>query len=78
MPKKLTKKQMDNLKQFFQETDLDGSGYISKDELKKAMLRNGFEFSDEEFKSLCSEFDKDGNGKVNLEEIAEYIEKTVE
>ena len=53
--------------QLFNACDLDGSGYISEDEL--ASICN--ELSPGEIRDVFRELDKDGDGKISIQEFAE-------
>ncbi|XP_035693455.1 calmodulin-A-like [Branchiostoma floridae] len=53
----------------FKQFDKDGSGYITKDEIRKGMSENGQELGDEELDEMMKEIDTDGDGKVRLEDF---------
>ena len=55
------------LEQAFKAFDKDGSGYITKDELKKAMKAMGEKLSDAEINEMIAAADTDKDGKVGLD-----------
>lgn len=57
------------LKDAFAVFDTDGSGLISRSELKRLMNNLGQTLSDEELDAMMSEVDKDGNGEIDFEEF---------
>ena len=47
----------------------DGSGYITKGEMRKAMQKQGLKMTnDETYDKLMKKLDKDGDGKISYEE----------
>ena len=69
MSENLTKALIDLLTAEFQEADLDETGYLTKSELKNAMLKKGKKLSDEVIEALIKDADTDGDGKLNLKEF---------
>ena len=57
------------MKTKFKSIDVDGSGWISRVELKKWSLDSGYGFSEEQIDDLCYSMDSSGNGKVNIDEF---------
>ena len=63
--------------------DIDGSGQLSKDEVKEFVLeympdfKKDFTFSEAEFDELFRQFDTDGSGEVDKQEMADFIFKLV-
>ena len=59
--------------------DCDNSGYLDYDEtrsfVKKTLeeFTNSDEFCEEDFKQCFKEFDKDGSGTIEKDEMAEFI-----
>jgi Ca2+-binding EF-hand superfamily protein len=52
--------------------DEDGSGSLTKQELKGMLQVMKFDFDDESFERMFAEMDVDGDGEVNLKEFLEY------
>ena len=69
MSENLTKSQVDLLTAEFHEADLDKTGYLTTYELKNAILKKGKALSGEVIEAMIQDADKDGDGKVNLEEF---------
>lgn len=57
------------LKDAFAVFDTDGSGLISRSELKGLLNNLGQLVSDEELDAMMGEVDKDGNGEIDFEEF---------
>mmetsp|Transcript_67472 Transcript_67472/g.170209 ORF Transcript_67472/g.170209 Transcript_67472/m.170209 type:complete len:82 (-) Transcript_67472:84-329(-) len=53
--------------------DKDRNGFITPEELKKAMARGGMEITDEEVNDMISKVDVNSDGKVNYEEFAKMM-----
>lgn len=64
----------DELKQAFEFFDRDGSGYITKEELRLALNRLGKSCSDKELNAMISVNDDDGNGKISFDEFQKLLE----
>ncbi|VDO97943.1 unnamed protein product [Soboliphyme baturini] len=54
------------LRAAFQEFDIDGDGYITKDELGKVMNQLGLETNDLEVKAMFRAVDTDNDGKITM------------
>jgi calmodulin len=57
------------LKDAFKVFDSDGSGSISKSEVKKLLKQLGQNLSDAELDAMMDEVDTDGNGEIDFEEF---------
>jgi calmodulin len=57
----------EELREAFKVFDKDGSGSISKAELKIVMENLGEKLSPEEIEEMMQEADKDGNGEIDYE-----------
>jgi len=57
------------LRDAFKVFDADGSGTISRSELKKLMKNLGQKLSDEELDAMMDEVDTDGNGEIDFQEF---------
>ncbi|XP_075240708.1 neo-calmodulin-like isoform X2 [Convolutriloba macropyga] len=65
----LAKHDPDRLKSAFDFFDVNRDGFISADELKKAMTENGDTMSDEEVQEMLDELDIDNDNKINVHEF---------
>ena len=57
--------------------DMDGSGKISKDELRIWCAKNGFDSDDAKVAAIIAEVDFDRDGKINPEEFIFAIVKNI-
>jgi Ca2+-binding EF-hand superfamily protein len=57
------------LREAFKVFDADGSGSISKSEMKKLMKKLGQTLSDAELDAMMDEVDTDKNGEIDFEEF---------
>ena len=55
----------EELRQAFSVFDVDKSGTISPDELRRVMRSIGENFSDDEISEMMRQADKDGNGSID-------------
>ncbi|XP_004700363.1 parvalbumin alpha [Echinops telfairi] len=72
----LKKKTPDEVKKIFQILDKDKSGYIEEDELGsilKGFAANARDLSTKETKTLMAAGDKDGDGKIGVEEFSALV-----
>ncbi|KAJ7330137.1 hypothetical protein JRQ81_016311 [Phrynocephalus forsythii] len=72
----LKKKSHEEVKKVFQILDKDQSGYIEEDELKfvlKGFTPDGRDLSDKETKAFLAAGDKDGDGKIGIDEFATLV-----
>ncbi|KAJ8001669.1 hypothetical protein DPEC_G00171860 [Dallia pectoralis] len=66
----------DNVKKVFQAIDADLSGFIEEEELKfvlKSFAADGRDLSDAETKAFLKAADKDGDGKIGIDEFAALV-----
>ncbi|XP_066267147.1 uncharacterized protein [Branchiostoma lanceolatum] len=54
---------------FFKTFDKDGSGFITKDEIRQGMKEMGEKLTDEGVEDIMKDCDTDGDGKINYEEF---------
>ena len=57
------------IREIFDEMDIDGDGYCDKYEVRAAMERSGKIFSDRQFEIYFNRIDKNGDGRLSLEEV---------
>ena len=56
----------------FKEFDADGNGFISLKEASDILQAEPFQFPPNKVVFLLSKFDKDSNGKLDIEEFADF------
>ena len=56
----------------FKEYDVDGNGFITLDEASAILQTDPFNFPADKVLGLLKRFDKDGNGKLDIEEFAGF------
>ncbi|XP_034449809.1 parvalbumin 6 [Hippoglossus hippoglossus] len=74
----LKAKPFDDVKKVFTVLDADNSGYIEEEELKfvlKGFAKNGRDLTDKETKIFLRAADKDGDGKIGVEEFAAMVKE---
>lgn len=59
----------------FKAMDTDGSGSLTRDEVKKALQQASSFYSEEQVDKMISDADADKDGKVNYEEFIKVIKK---
>eukprot|EP01090_Pellita_catalonica_P005538 TRINITY_DN1560_c0_g1_i1.p1 TRINITY_DN1560_c0_g1~~TRINITY_DN1560_c0_g1_i1.p1 ORF type:complete len:158 (+),score=44.73 TRINITY_DN1560_c0_g1_i1:43-516(+) len=59
----------DRIKATFKAFDIDGNGFITTQELRKAMEDAGEKLTDKEVQNMIDQADKDGDGQVNFDEF---------
>ena len=59
-----------DVRDLFNQYDVDNNGYLSKKEMKLALLSLGVKLTPEEIESLCVHFDANQNGKIHYSEFA--------
>ncbi|KAI6692612.1 hypothetical protein NL676_020322 [Syzygium grande] len=59
----------EELKEAFKVIDKDQDGYISPNELKRAMINLEAKLTEEELEQMMREADLDGDGQINYEEF---------
>ena len=68
--KMLDTKEIESLREIFLNIDTDGTGYISAQELKKALSESGFNLPEKEIEQIVDEVDYKGlNKKINYSEF---------
>ncbi|XP_037553171.1 parvalbumin-7 [Nematolebias whitei] len=66
----------ENVKKVFQVLDVDGSGFIEEEELKfvlKGFSKEGRDLTDAETKAFLQAADKDGDGKIGIDEFEALV-----
>ncbi|XP_029294406.1 parvalbumin 6 isoform X2 [Cottoperca gobio] len=74
----LRAKSSDEVKKVFLVLDADNSGYIEEEELKfvlKGFASNGRDLTDKETKEFLRAADKDGDGKIGIDEFAALVKE---
>ena len=66
--------EIDQLIYWFRQYDRDGSGKITRHELKQAMYNFGYNYSDYEIDQIIWQADEDGDGKINFKEFVKFFE----
>ncbi|XP_042322513.1 parvalbumin alpha [Sceloporus undulatus] len=72
----LKKKSKEELQKVFHMLDKDRSGFIEEDELKfvlKGFTPDGRDLSDKETKAFLAAGDKDGDGKIGVDEFTTMV-----
>ncbi|KAG7334899.1 hypothetical protein KOW79_001495 [Hemibagrus wyckioides] len=72
----LKAKSAEDVKKAFHVLDADNSGFIEEEELKfvlKGFATNGRDLTDKETKAFLKAADKDGDGKIGVEEFAALV-----
>ncbi|CAF3326219.1 unnamed protein product [Rotaria socialis] len=59
----------------FRRFDHNRDGYIEADELKVILAKLGRNYSNEEIRRMIAQVDRDGNGKICIEEFAALIDR---
>ncbi|MED6281372.1 Parvalbumin-7 [Characodon lateralis] len=66
----------ENVKKVFQVLDVDGSGFIEEEELMfvlKGFSKDGRDLTDAETKAFLKAADKDGDGKIGIDEFEALV-----
>eukprot|EP00187_Rhodella_violacea_P020262 CAMPEP_0184728098 /NCGR_PEP_ID=MMETSP0314-20130426/38791_1 /TAXON_ID=38298 /ORGANISM="Rhodella maculata, Strain CCMP 736" /LENGTH=401 /DNA_ID=CAMNT_0027193861 /DNA_START=1 /DNA_END=1206 /DNA_ORIENTATION=+ len=67
---------LEELKNAFQEVDVDGSGSLSKNELKIVAQKLGLPFGDKDLDKLMQAYDFDGDGEISYQEFVAFSDQT--
>lgn len=59
----------EELKKDFDATDVDGSGFLTVDDLKKIAAKYEVEVSEEELAANLAKIDSSGDGKISFDEF---------
>ncbi|XP_028454947.1 parvalbumin 6 [Sander vitreus] len=74
----LKAKSFDEVKKVFLVLDADNSGFIEEEELKfvlKGFAKDGRDLTDKETKEFLRAADKDGDGKIGVDEFASLVKE---
>jgi len=63
------------LRAAFDKKDVDGSGYLEEEEILKALTKSGVITSTSALKSLMSQIDTDGDGRIDFDEFVSFSDK---
>jgi len=66
---------IDRLKAAFDKKDTDGSGYLDKKEIMRALQKSGVIFSEDALKQFFVSIDLDESGKIDFDEFVTYSDK---
>lgn len=66
-------KNFDDLRRLFKEYDSDQSNYLSKEELRAALIKLTIELSEMQLDELISEIDLDNNGVIDIDEFIAFL-----
>ena len=61
------------LQEAFLVWDKNGDGFIDATEFKHIMCNMGEPMKEEEVDMIIADFDKDGDGKLNFDEFADFL-----
>lgn len=62
-----------DLKKAFQVFDLNGDGFISREELQKVLTKMGEKLTDKEVDEMMKKADKNGDGKIDYDEYVDMM-----
>lgn len=68
----VSKDKVPAMRKMFSLIDRDGSGMISKDELKELLYSQGYYPSETELETMMGEIDSDNSGEIDFEEFVSY------
>lgn len=68
----VSKDKIPAMRRMFSIIDRDGSGRISRDELKDMLQSQGYYPSETELEEMMGELDSDDNGEIDFEEFVSY------
>ncbi|XP_061703148.1 parvalbumin 6 [Syngnathoides biaculeatus] len=74
----LKNKSSDEVKKVFTVLDADNSGFIEEEELKfvlKGFAKDGRDLTDKETKTFLHAADKDGDGKIGIDEFTALVKE---
>ncbi|XP_073350561.1 parvalbumin 6 [Pagrus major] len=74
----LKAKSSDDVKKVFKVLDADNSGFIEEEELKfvlKGFAKDGRDLTDKETKAFLQAADKDGDGKIGVDEFVSLVKE---
>ena len=63
------------IRRTFNELDRDGNGYISKEEFKGVMRKQGLPLKKSQLNAIMAEADKNGDGKIDYDEFVIFMTK---
>lgn len=64
---------LDDLRRLFKESDTDQSNYLSKSELKNALIKLNIELNDVQLEDLMKELDLDENQNIDIDEFMAFL-----
>jgi Ca2+-binding EF-hand superfamily protein len=60
---------VEDFRKMFREADIDGSGYLTVDELYSVVQKMGADVTQDDIIQLMSEIDVDRNGQIDVDEF---------
>ena len=64
---------MDELRRLFKECDADHSNYLSKSELRNALLKLNLDLTEVQLEELMKEMDVDANENLDIDEFIAFL-----
>jgi hypothetical protein len=62
----------DDLKKAFQIFDINGDGYISREELREVLTKMGESMTEQEVDEMMEKADKNGDGKIDYDGVCNF------
>ncbi|CAH8341045.1 unnamed protein product [Eruca vesicaria subsp. sativa] len=72
----LNKLKVEKLKEDFRICDVDQNGFITEQELRYVMSKDGRKVTDREVRKIIKASDVNGDGRISFDEIVKFIDKT--